>query len=52
MGAVYEGTHRDLKKRVAIKTLHPSVAATPGRGHGSSARGKPRRGSAIRTSST
>ena len=30
MGAVYEGTHRDLKKRVAIKTLHPSVAATPG----------------------
>jgi serine/threonine-protein kinase len=30
MGAVYEGIHRDLKKRVAIKTLHPSVAATPG----------------------
>jgi serine/threonine-protein kinase len=26
MGAVYEGVHRDLKKRVAIKTLHPSVA--------------------------
>src|SRR5580692_10421363 len=30
MGAVYEATHRDLKKRVAIKTLHPAVAATPG----------------------
>ncbi|HVZ89571.1 MAG TPA: serine/threonine-protein kinase [Polyangia bacterium] len=30
MGAVYEGTHLDLKKRVAIKTLHPSVAALPG----------------------
>jgi serine/threonine-protein kinase len=29
MGAVYEGIHRDLKKRVAIKTLHPSVAAMP-----------------------
>ena len=30
MGAVYEAIHRDLKKRVAIKTLHPAVAATPG----------------------
>ena len=30
MGAVYEATHLDLKKRVAIKTLHPAVAATPG----------------------
>jgi hypothetical protein len=30
MGSVYEGIHRDLKKRVAIKTLHPAVAATPG----------------------
>jgi eukaryotic-like serine/threonine-protein kinase len=30
MGSVYEALHRDLKKRVAIKTLHPSVAATPG----------------------
>jgi tRNA A-37 threonylcarbamoyl transferase component Bud32 len=30
MGAVYEGTHLDLKKRVAIKTLRPSVAAQAG----------------------
>jgi serine/threonine-protein kinase len=30
MGAVYEATHRDLKKRVAIKTLLPAVAALPG----------------------
>jgi hypothetical protein len=30
MGSVYEGTHTDLRKRVAIKTLHPSVAALPG----------------------
>ena len=30
MGAVYRGPHRDLKKRVAIKTLHPAVAALPG----------------------
>jgi serine/threonine-protein kinase len=27
MGAVYEGVHRDLKKRVAIKTLLPSLTA-------------------------
>jgi serine/threonine-protein kinase len=26
MGAVYEGTHSGLKKRVAIKVLHPSTA--------------------------
>ncbi len=30
MGAVYEGTHLDLKKRVAIKTLRPGIAALPG----------------------
>jgi serine/threonine-protein kinase len=30
MGAVYEGTHLDLKKRVAIKTLRPTLAALPG----------------------
>jgi hypothetical protein len=30
MGVVYEATHLDLKKRVAIKTLHPAVAALPG----------------------
>jgi serine/threonine-protein kinase len=29
MGAVYEAVHRDLKKRVAIKTLLPSLAANP-----------------------
>jgi hypothetical protein len=30
MGCVYEGVHTELKKRVAIKTLHGSVAALPG----------------------
>jgi eukaryotic-like serine/threonine-protein kinase len=30
MGAVYEGIHLDLKKRVAIKTLRPALAAMPG----------------------
>ena len=29
MGSVYEALHRDLKKRVAIKTLLPSLAAKP-----------------------
>ena len=29
MGAVYEATHNDLKKRVALKTLHRVVAADP-----------------------
>ena len=29
MGAVYEALHLDLKKRVAIKTLLPSLAANP-----------------------
>jgi serine/threonine-protein kinase len=29
MGAVYEGLHRDLKKRVAIKTLHRRLAGSP-----------------------
>jgi serine/threonine-protein kinase len=29
MGAVYEGTHEQLKKRVAIKTLHAPLAASP-----------------------
>lgn len=29
MGAVYEATHTDLKKRVAIKTLHSRVSAAP-----------------------
>jgi serine/threonine-protein kinase len=28
MASVYEGIHLDLKKRVAIKTLHPGVAAS------------------------
>ena len=27
MGCVYEALHRDLKKRVAIKTLLPSLAS-------------------------
>jgi serine/threonine-protein kinase len=29
MGAVYEGTHTGLKKRVAIKVLHPNTAQAP-----------------------
>jgi hypothetical protein len=29
MGSVYEAVHKDLKKRVAIKTLLPALAATP-----------------------
>ena len=49
MGAVYEGLHRDLKKRVAIKTLHPPVAASrgarpvPSRGRGGVAHRPPER---------
>ena len=30
MGAVYEATHTEIGKRVAIKTLSPAVAAIPG----------------------
>ncbi len=29
MGAVYEATHRDLGKRVALKTLHRRIAGAP-----------------------
>lgn len=29
MGAVYEATHAELKKRVALKTLHPMFAKNP-----------------------
>ncbi len=29
MGAVYEATHADLKKRVALKTLHPTYSKNP-----------------------
>ncbi len=29
MGAVYEAMHDDLEKRVALKTLHPSMAREP-----------------------
>ncbi len=29
MGAVFEGTHDKLRKRVAIKVLHPHLAASP-----------------------
>jgi serine/threonine protein kinase len=29
MGSVYEALHRDLKKRVAIKMLLPTLAANP-----------------------
>jgi serine/threonine-protein kinase len=30
MGAVYEATHSEIGKRVAIKTLSPAIAAIPG----------------------
>src|SRR5262245_12717099 len=30
MGAVYEATHSEIGKRVAVKTLSPAVAAIPG----------------------
>ncbi|MDO9018347.1 MAG: serine/threonine-protein kinase [Myxococcales bacterium] len=29
MGAVYEAVHGDLRKRVALKTLHPEIARNP-----------------------
>jgi len=29
MGAVYEAIHGDLRKRVALKTLHPEIARNP-----------------------
>ena len=29
MGAVYEAVHGDLRKRVALKTLHPEIARSP-----------------------
>ena len=52
MGCVYEAVHRDLKKRVAIKTLLPALAEQPTPASGSCARARPRRASAIRTWST
>ncbi len=30
MGAVYEATHSEIGKRVAIKILSPAIAAVPG----------------------
>src|SRR4030095_2353434 len=30
MGAVYEATHNEIQKRVAIKVLSPLIAAVPG----------------------
>src|SRR3954451_3380778 len=30
MGAVYEGAHTEIGKRVAVKVLGPSIAAVPG----------------------
>ncbi|MFO0680898.1 MAG: hypothetical protein U0234_02550 [Sandaracinus sp.] len=52
MGTVWEGVHERLQKRVAIKTLHPTIASHPEAVARFVREGRPRPACTTRTSST